>query len=248
MILRNLSKHLKEQNWFAVFLDLFIVVVGVFIGIQVANWNESKKEKTEFDHSLSRLQEEIVTNTTNLKQLGINLQDRLTRVNDAIEILRACEDSDENQQKVSREVATISGTIGIHIENTVLFEITETPHLSQQLSQQVKKDLEKLKTIAQFILSEAKFSEELPLRNLVPENPIVLHGELIEKTSKFYGIEITDKTLRLYIEEPVSAACKNTDLLNSFYTWQIWQEQQHANITTLHQAFENASLHVENGQ
>lgn len=30
----------KTQNWFAVGLDFVIVVFGVVIGIQVANWND----------------------------------------------------------------------------------------------------------------------------------------------------------------------------------------------------------------
>ena len=50
MLLRRLTQHIKEQNWFAVGLDFFIVVIGVFIGIQVANWNDSltkiKRETT----------------------------------------------------------------------------------------------------------------------------------------------------------------------------------------------------------
>ena len=44
MLLRRLSQHVKNQNWFAVALDFLIVVVGVFIGIQVANWNEARVE------------------------------------------------------------------------------------------------------------------------------------------------------------------------------------------------------------
>ena len=39
MILRRLSQHIKDQNWFAVALDFVIVVVGVFLGIQIGNWN-----------------------------------------------------------------------------------------------------------------------------------------------------------------------------------------------------------------
>jgi len=35
MILRPLTKHVKDQNWFAVGLDFFIVVFGVFIGLQM---------------------------------------------------------------------------------------------------------------------------------------------------------------------------------------------------------------------
>jgi hypothetical protein len=42
MILRSLTKHVKDQNWFAVGLDFAIVVIGVFIGIQVANWNDER--------------------------------------------------------------------------------------------------------------------------------------------------------------------------------------------------------------
>ncbi len=40
---------MKEQNWVAVSLDFIIVVFGVFIGLQVANWN---KEREEFQQTL----------------------------------------------------------------------------------------------------------------------------------------------------------------------------------------------------
>ena len=40
MLLRRVIDHVKTQNWTAVALDFVIVVVGVFIGIQVANWND----------------------------------------------------------------------------------------------------------------------------------------------------------------------------------------------------------------
>ena len=42
LLLRRITKHVTDQNWFAVFIDFCIVVIGVFIGIQVANWNEAR--------------------------------------------------------------------------------------------------------------------------------------------------------------------------------------------------------------
>ena len=39
MILRRVIQHVRKQEWTAIWIDLVIVVVGVFIGIQVANWN-----------------------------------------------------------------------------------------------------------------------------------------------------------------------------------------------------------------
>lgn len=44
MALRRIFQHFTEQNWTAVCIDLVVVVVGVFIGIQVANWNEERLE------------------------------------------------------------------------------------------------------------------------------------------------------------------------------------------------------------
>lgn len=55
MILRSLTKHIKDQNWFAVGIDFAIVVVGVFIGIQVANWNELRAQEERDKVLLERL-------------------------------------------------------------------------------------------------------------------------------------------------------------------------------------------------
>ena len=47
MILRRLTKHVKDQNWFAVGLDFLIVVIGVFVGMQVSNWNDAHQTQSE---------------------------------------------------------------------------------------------------------------------------------------------------------------------------------------------------------
>jgi hypothetical protein len=44
MILRRLTHHVRTQNWTAVVLDFLIVVVGVFIGIQMSNWNATRAD------------------------------------------------------------------------------------------------------------------------------------------------------------------------------------------------------------
>ncbi len=59
MILRRVTEHVKAQNWFAVGIDLVIVVVGVFIGIQVANWNEASIEHRRETALLGELRTEL---------------------------------------------------------------------------------------------------------------------------------------------------------------------------------------------
>lgn len=58
MLLRRITEHVKAQNWTAVALDFVIVVVGVFIGIQVANWNDARADRAEERQLLARLLEE----------------------------------------------------------------------------------------------------------------------------------------------------------------------------------------------
>jgi hypothetical protein len=64
MLLRRIKAHIEKENWFAVFVDFIIVVVGVFIGIQVANWNESKTFHDKETQLLKELKSEI--------EMGIN--------------------------------------------------------------------------------------------------------------------------------------------------------------------------------
>ena len=59
MILRRITEHVLAQNWFAVGIDFLIVVVGVFIGIQVTNWNEARRDAIAESAMLARLHEEF---------------------------------------------------------------------------------------------------------------------------------------------------------------------------------------------
>lgn len=61
MILRRLTEHVKAQNWFAVGIDFLIVVAGVFVGLQVSNWNEARKEFALQQKLLDRLEVEFLT-------------------------------------------------------------------------------------------------------------------------------------------------------------------------------------------
>ncbi|MEP1143501.1 MAG: DUF6090 family protein [Henriciella sp.] len=73
MLLRRVTKHVKDQNWFAVGIDFFIVVVGVFIGIQVANWNSANLSQRTEKAFLLQLHEEIVKAELELNSPRVDL-------------------------------------------------------------------------------------------------------------------------------------------------------------------------------
>jgi len=59
MLLRRLTQHVKDQNWFAVGLDFLIVVFGVFMGIQLGNWNDARALDAREDELLRALRTEL---------------------------------------------------------------------------------------------------------------------------------------------------------------------------------------------
>ena len=59
MILRRLSQSLKEQNWTAIVIEFVLLVLGVFLGIQVANWNEERRDHNREHAYLGRIATEL---------------------------------------------------------------------------------------------------------------------------------------------------------------------------------------------
>ena len=60
MILRRFMQHVKEQNWFAVGLDVIVVIVGIFLGMQVQQWYLEREKRVKETLYLQRLHDEVV--------------------------------------------------------------------------------------------------------------------------------------------------------------------------------------------
>jgi len=58
MILSRVIEHFRKQEWTAIAIDFVIVVMGVFIGIQVSNWNAARSARVDERALLERLHEE----------------------------------------------------------------------------------------------------------------------------------------------------------------------------------------------
>ena len=59
MIFRRAVARLRGQDWLAITIQVAIVMIGVFMGIQVANWNEERLERHETQRMLTRLKPEL---------------------------------------------------------------------------------------------------------------------------------------------------------------------------------------------
>ena len=59
MMLRRVIEHVKNQQWTAVGIDFVIVVIGVFVGIQVSNWNQARVTEQQSATFTAHLKEDL---------------------------------------------------------------------------------------------------------------------------------------------------------------------------------------------
>jgi hypothetical protein len=59
MLLRRVLLRFRNQEWTAIGIELSIVVAGVFIGIQAANWNEARVERELVRGHLSEIAQDL---------------------------------------------------------------------------------------------------------------------------------------------------------------------------------------------
>lgn len=59
MRLRRIKEHVRDQNWTAIGIDFVIVVFGVFVGLEVSNWNEDRATAARSEAFTARLVEDV---------------------------------------------------------------------------------------------------------------------------------------------------------------------------------------------
>ena len=67
VILRHIRAHVGHHNWFAVAIDLAIVVIGVFIGTQANNWNQGRIDRGRAREERQMLLQDLHANEGNLE-------------------------------------------------------------------------------------------------------------------------------------------------------------------------------------
>ncbi|XUU61250.1 hypothetical protein ACRAQ6_02970 [Erythrobacter sp. HA6-11] len=66
MILRRLATAARNQDWFTVFIETCIVVVGLLIGLQINNWNQARSDAAKAESFSERLLEDVTVAQTRL--------------------------------------------------------------------------------------------------------------------------------------------------------------------------------------
>jgi hypothetical protein len=87
MILRRFSQALKDQNWAAIAIEFVLLVLGVFLGIQVANWNVERETRQKSAIFTERLKADLRGEDWTYQFLIAYNREVLANANRAVEAL-----------------------------------------------------------------------------------------------------------------------------------------------------------------
>lgn len=82
MILNRIAKGIKNQDWFVVILEIFIVVIGIYIGLQVDDWQKERQDRQDEQLYLHEILEDIQNDSEELTLRIIESENLLVSMRD----------------------------------------------------------------------------------------------------------------------------------------------------------------------
>jgi hypothetical protein len=141
MFLRRLTEAITGQNWFTVVIEIGIVVVGIFIGLQVDDWNETRKARNDEQAFLAQLHEDLLGAEELSSRVRERRLQRLASLIDAANVVFGRADRDE---LTNEECVSIAASTYFNINVTGLpsyTELAETGRLGIIRDDQLRSEL-----------------------------------------------------------------------------------------------------------
>ena len=227
MLLRRVTKHIKDQNWFAVFLDFLIVVFGVYIGVQVGNWNENKLDSKDYNELLENVIIEMNNNLRRQQFVRQGVKEELPIIQQALEDLRACRTDENALKNVQAALIPLSAPYTLLFESTALKRLINHKDYVHNLTSNQRKQLSLMHESSLYFKRFSDLQDEKTLDAFKNMNQVLRPGPLnVEGPDEILKVILSDKPLSPPLHRipmlmvSLEEACQNIDFLTGFYNWE----------------------------
>ena len=126
MIIRKLTQAIRQQNWFTAVLEILIIVIGIFIGLQVDDWNQQRIDRVEERTFLQRIHDELDDTEILDKRSVQNTIELREALFDAIEIISG---------RVEKEQLSDRQCEAVYQSSLVILFLSDIPSLDSLIAQ-----------------------------------------------------------------------------------------------------------------
>ena len=216
MLLRRISKHVRAQNWFAVALDFIIVVIGVFIGIQVANWDNVRSDEHNYQNAMVRLAEENFDTLDQLEEFRPAVEERLTEVQAAILVLQTCETDGTAEATLNHGLNIIRGSSTPQAATLALDQLVNDGSLLARQNTTIRthlreyhEQLHNMNRIARLVNDSLSPQEN-------DRHPLIGFTGILAPSESHNGVDVR----RAKVNASLAVACKDNSFAKQFYAWE----------------------------
>ena len=140
MILQRLATSIRKQDWFTVVIETLIVVLGVYLGIQLGNWNTAQQHSAKEAIILTQLHDEFRDVAIELEQARPYADNTLEAVREVLRVIRS--DVEPQNKADFLETLQLAGSFrSAPSEPVTLVELLSSGTLSDLSSQELRQAL-----------------------------------------------------------------------------------------------------------
>lgn len=149
MIFRRLASAFRRHDWSAIAIEILIVVIGIFLGLQATSWNEARQFRKQESVYLGKIQDDLTQMRAELVERAAWFETSAQQMTSALRALEACDLSDGAQAdlRVALERYQVSPPID-YLDATYGEMVASGAHArlrSQELKQQISQTFSKLR-------------------------------------------------------------------------------------------------------
>jgi hypothetical protein len=188
MIIQRLSKGIKNQDWFVVMVEVMIVVVGIFIGLQVDDWNEERKQRQQEQEYLIALNQDITTSKLILAEHKVFIEERLGYLKVLMKPETASNSEIDNDQM---ELMVWRGIFWINLlerSMSVYEELKSSGQLATIQDSELRRMLSRLDLLLNRTSDKEAFTVDFQMKDIGPYMQPLLNLKLIYRQKADWDI------------------------------------------------------------
>jgi len=153
MLLSRISESLKKQDWFTVWLEIFAVVFGVLVALQVNNWNEWRLEREEEREYIIRLQADTDA-SIRTSMLAIEyMENHAARASVVLRSLDACSLKADDELDFANALFQLGKLVPPYLADGTLQEMRSTGKFTVIQSLELREGINNLLSHRGYVLS-----------------------------------------------------------------------------------------------
>ena len=173
MILRSITKHVRDQNWFAVGIDFVIVVAGILIAFQITNWAAARQDNLIYQQARSRVIEEANTNLTLAQNAISRVMDQRNQIMEILRDFENCTAGNGAEETLMRTMQTLRLIVSLDVRSDAIKHMLTSDAFLDNISPEDRVRFSDYLRTVDNVAENSRFSDSFFGSRLPPQdNPI----------------------------------------------------------------------------